>query len=82
MIDKFVFEKWRNLGNRNRTAPFPLDFEPRCTSEQVAAEKEQKLQEKLGKVQKKEDAIKNAAHLEDTMDNSVWKSGYVTGKRP
>lgn len=44
------------------------DRKPRRTSEQVAAEKEQKLQEKNSKAQKKEDAIKNAAHLEDAMD--------------
>jgi hypothetical protein len=44
------------------------DKKPRRTSEQVAAEKEQKLQEKLSKARKKEDAIKNAAHLEDAMD--------------
>jgi hypothetical protein len=44
------------------------DKKPRRTSEQVAAEKEQKLQEKISKAQKKEEAIKNAAHLENVMD--------------
>ncbi|EDR00450.1 uncharacterized protein LACBIDRAFT_334104 [Laccaria bicolor S238N-H82] len=44
------------------------DKKPCRTSEQVAAKKDQKVLENINKAQKKENTIKNAAHLEDAMD--------------